>query len=135
VGLVAGATGFGVGAEDLAGVVSGDLVLVAVGGDDRDVAAPFALGFGADGWLAEGERPWGAVADGGVGEDGNPRADWPGCFGEVPAVCGVAIGGRDWGWAGDPGQEPLCRGSRWLLGICGVGIVVFGMGVGGQVAV
>ena len=42
VGPVPGVAGLGVGAEDLAGVVGGDLVLVAVGGDHADVAAPLA---------------------------------------------------------------------------------------------
>jgi hypothetical protein len=75
VRVVGGVAGFGVGAEDLAGVVGGDLVLVAVGGDDRDVAAPLMLGFEVGGRLAEGERPRGAVADGGAGEGGDACAD------------------------------------------------------------
>lgn len=43
VGLVGCLAWLGVGAEELAGVVGGDLELLAVGGDDRDVADPLAL--------------------------------------------------------------------------------------------
>jgi hypothetical protein len=59
--------GFGVGAEDVTGVVGGDLELLTVGGDNRDMGLPLALSLGVDGRLAEGLHPWGAVADGDVG--------------------------------------------------------------------
>jgi hypothetical protein len=67
VGNVVGVAGFGVGAEDLAGVVGGDLVLVTVGGDDRDVVAPSVPLFGIGGLLAERGHPGGLFADGAVG--------------------------------------------------------------------
>jgi len=67
VSRVPGVAGLGVGAEDLAGVVTGHLVLLAVGGDDANVPEPFACVFGVGWGLAEQAHPRWTVPDGGVG--------------------------------------------------------------------
>ena len=67
VGPASWGAGLGVGAEDVAEVVSGDLELLTVGGDDRDVGLPLALVLGVGGWLAERLHPCRTVADGDVG--------------------------------------------------------------------
>jgi hypothetical protein len=54
---VACVAGFGVGAEDLPGVIDGDLVLVSVGGYDAEVMPPLLAGDAAGRRTAEQARP------------------------------------------------------------------------------
>jgi hypothetical protein len=75
VGGVSGVAGSAVGAEDLVRVVGGDLVLVAVGGDDADVVQPVIAAVVVGRYLTEQCCPGGSFPLGGFGEPLDSRGD------------------------------------------------------------
>jgi hypothetical protein len=111
VGPVPGAAVLRVGAEDLPGIVGGDLLLVAVGGDHADVAAPLA-GPTEVGWLlAERTRPRRAEADSRVGQVGDARGDQGGGAAEVDGQCRGLTVSRVLTRARNPRQQRNANGT------------------------
>jgi hypothetical protein len=90
---------FSVRSENLARVVRVDLVLVAVRGDDGDVAPPL-LGAGRiSGLLTEHAHPRGTFPDRRVGEFADTSADQHGGIVQVGGYRPVAVGVSCHAWA------------------------------------
>ena len=113
-----------VGADDQARVVGGDLLLVAVGGDDGHVPEPFASLTGVGRLQPEQAHPRGTVPDGGVGQVVDTGRDEDGRVVEVRTqgragtVCGYTSGARHPGkQVGNGGTSRVrMRGAGGLAG-------------------
>lgn len=107
-----GVAGFGVRAENLAGVIGGDLILVTVGRNDSDVEPPLFRAGRIIGLLTEHAHPGGPFPDRGVGEFADVGADQRDGVVQVADQRRVSPGGRplvpmaaDTGQSRPPGQS------------------------------
>ena len=94
-------------------------MLVAVGGDDRDVAQPFPAVSGVGGRLAEHGQPSGMLAESTVGEFPDPGADHGHSVSEVARHQRAAVRCRLRRGSGDPGQENLIGVGSTRRSRCG----------------